>query len=81
MFLKFSCDLSEFQGENGGATEKPMPAADNSKELSSPAAADPAECGPDDAPIPGEVAGEIVSSGKVESAPAAALVTPIAEGR
>ncbi|XP_065873285.1 uncharacterized protein [Euphorbia lathyris] len=67
------------KGENGGATEKSMPAAENSKEFCSPAAADPAECGPGDAPISGEGGGEIVSSGKAEAAPAVAVVTPIAE--
>uniref|UniRef100_A0A2C9UJ69 AAA+ ATPase domain-containing protein n=1 Tax=Manihot esculenta TaxID=3983 RepID=A0A2C9UJ69_MANES len=68
------------KGENGGTAEKPMPAAENSKDLCPPAAADPAECGPGDVPIAGDAAGEGVSSGKGEVAPAVALVTPIAEG-
>ncbi|WCJ36243.1 P-loop containing nucleoside triphosphate hydrolases superfamily protein [Euphorbia peplus] len=70
------------KAENGGPTEKSMPASDNSKELCSPAAPDPAECGPtaDAPPISGEGAGEIVSSGKAEPTPAVAVVTPIADG-
>ncbi|XP_020537579.1 uncharacterized protein LOC105640211 isoform X2 [Jatropha curcas] len=68
------------KGENGGNAEKPMPATENSKELSPPAAADPAECGSGDSPIAGDAAGEAVSSGKGEAATAVAVVTPIAEG-
>ncbi|KAF2314198.1 hypothetical protein GH714_024018 [Hevea brasiliensis] len=68
------------KGENGGTAEKPMPAAENSKEFCPPAAANPAECGTGDVPIAGDAAGEAVSSGKGEVAPAVAVVTPIAEG-
>lgn len=69
------------QVENGGGSDKPMPAAaENSKELCMPPPppADPGECGSDDAPI----AGDGVSSGKTEAASqAVAVATPIAEGR
>ncbi|XP_015579764.1 uncharacterized protein LOC8266316 isoform X2 [Ricinus communis] len=68
------------KGENGGTAEKPMPAAENSKELCPPVVSDPAECGASDAPIAVDGRGEALSSGKGEAAPAVAVVTPIAEG-
>uniref|UniRef100_A0A2P2LWR9 Uncharacterized protein LOC8266316 isoform X2 n=1 Tax=Rhizophora mucronata TaxID=61149 RepID=A0A2P2LWR9_RHIMU len=68
------------KGENGGASEKSMPVADNSKEFCSPAALDPAERGPGDATIPGGSGGEDRSSGKDEAAPAVAVVVPNADG-
>ncbi|KAK9072368.1 hypothetical protein SSX86_008802 [Deinandra increscens subsp. villosa] len=75
-------------GENGGASEKSTPeepsqppVVENSKELSSPEAVDPPEnaaasCQRKD----GSGEGEVVSAGKVEAAPAASVVTPIAQG-
>ncbi|KAI3717817.1 hypothetical protein L1987_69671 [Smallanthus sonchifolius] len=71
--------------DNGGASEKSMPpepsqppVVENSKELSSPAAADPLENAAASCRPNGE--GEVVSAGKVEAAPAASVVTPIAQG-
>ncbi|EXC04127.1 ATPase family AAA domain-containing protein 1-A [Morus notabilis] len=65
--------------ENGGGSEKSMPAAENSKEVRTPTPppADPGECGSGDAPI----AGDGASSAKTEAASqAVAVSTPIAEG-
>ncbi|XP_009375231.2 uncharacterized protein LOC103964067 isoform X2 [Pyrus x bretschneideri] len=68
------------KADNGSASEKATPGVENSKELCTlppAAAADPAECGPEDAPV----AGDGVPSGKTEAAaPAVAVTTPIAEG-
>lgn len=56
-----------------------MPAADNSKELCSPAAAtDPAECADGDAAVAGD---DCVSAAKGEAAPADAVAAPIPEGK
>ncbi|KAJ8771547.1 hypothetical protein K2173_026724 [Erythroxylum novogranatense] len=66
--------------ENGGASDKSMPPAENSKELCPPAAADPAERGSGDASIAVGGAGEAVSSGKDEAATAVAVVSPVADG-
>ncbi|KAJ8752665.1 hypothetical protein K2173_005554 [Erythroxylum novogranatense] len=68
------------KGENGGASEKPMPAADSSKELCPPAATHPAERDSGDSPVAVGGGGETVSLGKEEAAPAVAVVTPIADG-
>lgn len=68
------------QVDNGGGSDKPMPAAENSKELCMPPAppADPGECGSDDV----RIAGDGVTNGKTETASqAVAVATPIAEGR
>ncbi|KAM1035482.1 hypothetical protein ACFX2I_038630 [Malus domestica] len=66
--------------DNGSASDKATPGVENSKELCTlppAAAADPGECGPEDAPV----AGDGVTSGKTEAAaPAVAVTTPIAEG-
>ncbi|XP_068305014.1 uncharacterized protein [Pyrus communis] len=68
------------KADNGSASEKATPGVENSKELCTlppAAAADPGECGPEDAPV----AGDGVPSGKTEAAaPAVAVTTPIAEG-
>ncbi|KAI4336307.1 hypothetical protein L6164_014847 [Bauhinia variegata] len=67
--------------DNGSASEKPMPAAENSKELcTSEPAADPGECGSGDAQIAGAGAGDGLSSGKGDTAPAVAVAAPIADG-
>ncbi|KAI3677286.1 hypothetical protein L1987_86910 [Smallanthus sonchifolius] len=55
------------------------PVVENSKELSSPAAADPLENAAASCLPNGE--GEVVSAGKVEAAPVASVVTPIAQGK
>ncbi|KAI8018552.1 ATPase family AAA domain-containing protein 1-A [Camellia lanceoleosa] len=65
------------KAENGGSSEKSAP-AENSKEMCSPAAADPPECGPVDPPTAG--VGEAVSLGKGDAAQAVAVATPIADG-
>lgn len=62
--------------ENGGTVEKPVQSTDNSKEVCTPAAPDPGECGTGDTPI----AGEGVSGGKTEATPAVSVTAPIAEG-
>ncbi|KAF4377860.1 hypothetical protein G4B88_031526 [Cannabis sativa] len=65
--------------ENGGGSEKSMPAAENSKEVSTPTPppADLGECGSGDAPI----AEDAVTSAKNEVASEdVAVSTPIAEG-
>ncbi|KAM1981605.1 hypothetical protein ACFX15_038080 [Malus domestica] len=68
------------KADNGSASDKATPGVENSKELCTlppAAAADPGECGPEDAPV----AGDGVTSGKTEAAaPAVAVTTPIAEG-
>ncbi|KAI3825714.1 hypothetical protein L1987_07292 [Smallanthus sonchifolius] len=71
--------------DNGGASEKSMPpepsqppVVENLKELSSPAEADSPENAAASCRRSGE--GEVVSAGKVEAAPAASVVTPIAQG-
>ncbi|XAR50320.1 Adenosinetriphosphatase [Bertholletia excelsa] len=66
--------------DNGGASEKSTP-AENSKDLFSPPAVDPSECGAGDpsAAVLGG-AGEALNSGKGGAAQAVALATPIAEG-
>lgn len=70
--------LLDFQVDNVGASEKSMPAAENSKELCTPdPPADPGEC---DAQIAGEGAGDVVSSGKNDAAAAVAVAPPIADG-
>ncbi|XP_022729759.1 uncharacterized protein LOC111284904 isoform X2 [Durio zibethinus] len=57
--------------------EKPMPAAESSKEMCAPPAVDPGDCGNGEAPI----TGENVNAGKGETSPAAvAVVAPIADG-
>ncbi|KAF8010521.1 hypothetical protein BT93_J1221 [Corymbia citriodora subsp. variegata] len=64
--------------DSGGASDRPMPAADNSKELCSPAAVtDPAECADGDAAVAGE---DCVSAAKGEVTPAVAVAAPIPEG-
>ncbi|XP_028062275.1 uncharacterized protein LOC114265656 isoform X1 [Camellia sinensis] len=65
------------KAENGGSSEKSAP-AENSKEMCSPAAVDPPECGPVDPPTAG--VGEAVSLGKGDAAQAVAVATPIADG-
>ncbi|KAL7191724.1 hypothetical protein ACSBR2_023748 [Camellia fascicularis] len=65
------------KAENGGSSEKSAP-AENSKEMCSPAAADPPECGPVDPPTAG--VGEAASLGKGDAAQAVAVATPIADG-
>lgn len=67
----------EFQVDNGSASEKSTQ-AENSKELSSPPAVDPPECGAVDPPTADEDGGgEAV---KEEAAQAVSVATPIAEG-
>lgn len=56
--------------------EKPVQSTDNSKEVCTPAAPDPGECGTGDTPI----AGEGASGGKTEATPAVSVTAPIAEG-
>lgn len=56
--------------------EKSVQSTENSKEVCTPAAADPGECGTGDTPI----AGEGVSGGKTEVTPAVSVTAPIAEG-
>lgn len=68
----------DFQPDNGGPSEKPMPTAENSKEFCAPEpAADLPEC---DALIAGEDTGEAVSSGKGDAEAAAPVAPPIADG-
>ncbi|KAK9277994.1 hypothetical protein L1049_027551 [Liquidambar formosana] len=62
--------------ENGGATEKSTPSAENSKDVCSPAALDPGECDSVDPPIAD--VGDAVNSEKVEAVEIP-LVTPLAE--
>ncbi|CAI0548155.1 unnamed protein product [Linum tenue] len=68
------------KSDNGTASEKPMPAAEASKELCPPLAPDPAECGTADGAVAGGGVGEDVSPGKGEAGPAVAVVPPIADG-
>lgn len=68
--------MFNFKVENGGATEKPMPATENSKEVCTPAAVDPGECGTGDAPI----VGDGVNGEKTEAKSAVAVAAPIADG-
>ncbi|OWM90583.1 uncharacterized protein LOC116187611 isoform X2 [Punica granatum] len=56
--------------DNGGASERPMPAAENSKELCSPLAAEDAAVAGDDG----------ASTAKGELTPAVAVAPPVAEG-
>ncbi|XP_028767336.1 uncharacterized protein LOC114725039 isoform X2 [Neltuma alba] len=64
--------------ENGGPSEKPKPAAENSKEVSTPEpAADPGEC---DAQIAGDGTGDGPTSGKSDAAAAVAVALPIGDG-
>lgn len=64
--------------DSGGASDRPMPAADNSKELCSPPApTDPAECADGDAAVTGD---DCVSTAKGEVTPAVAVAAPIPEG-
>ncbi|KAI3435285.1 AAA domain-containing protein [Psidium guajava] len=64
--------------DSGGGSDRPMPAADNSKELCSPAAVtEPAECADGDAVVAGD---DCVSAAKGEVAPAVAVAAPIHEG-
>ncbi|KAI3673600.1 hypothetical protein L6452_39723 [Arctium lappa] len=73
--------------DNGGASEKSTPqelvqpaVVENSKELSSPTAVDPPENGAGSClRKDGSGEGEVVSAGKAEAAPAASVVTPIAQ--
>ncbi|XP_057727548.1 uncharacterized protein LOC130943615 isoform X5 [Arachis stenosperma] len=62
-------------GGSGGASEKPVTAAEDSKELRAPeAAADPGECGTaNDAQIAG-------NDGKADAPPAVPVAAPIADG-
>ncbi|KAL5543937.1 hypothetical protein UlMin_007721 [Ulmus minor] len=71
----------EIPAENGESSDKPMEAAENSKEVRAPTPppppVDPGECGSGDAPI----AGDGASTGKTDAAShAVALGTPIADG-
>ncbi|XP_022770360.1 uncharacterized protein LOC111313824 isoform X3 [Durio zibethinus] len=57
--------------------EKPMPAAESSKEMCTPPAVDPLDCGNGEAPITGDG----VNAGKGDTSSAAvAVVSPIADG-
>ncbi|XVF11543.1 hypothetical protein REPUB_Repub08aG0037000 [Reevesia pubescens] len=57
--------------------EKPMPAAESSKEICTPPVVEPGDCGNDEAPI----AGDDVNAGKGETSSAAvAVAAPIADG-
>ncbi|XVE54501.1 hypothetical protein DITRI_Ditri03aG0086800 [Diplodiscus trichospermus] len=57
--------------------EKPMPAAESSKEMCTPPAVDPGDCGNGEAPIDGDG----VNAGKGETSSAAvAVASPIADG-
>ncbi|GLT75264.1 hypothetical protein SLA2020_470000 [Shorea laevis] len=56
--------------------EKPMPVAENSKEMGTPPAVDPGDCGASEVPI----AGDSVSAAKGETSSAVAVVAPITEG-
>ena len=57
--------------------EKPMPAAESSKEMCTPPALDPGDCRNGDTPI----AGDDVNAGKGETSSAAVAVSsPIADG-
>ncbi|XP_024976468.1 uncharacterized protein LOC112514310 isoform X2 [Cynara cardunculus var. scolymus] len=75
------------KADNGGASEKSTPqepsqpaVVENSKELSSPTAVDPPENAAASCPRKdGSGEGEVVSAGKAEAAPAASVVTPIAQ--
>ncbi|KVH98985.1 hypothetical protein Ccrd_022782 [Cynara cardunculus var. scolymus] len=77
------------KADNGGASEKSTPqepsqpaVVENSKELSSPTAVDPPENAAASCPRKdGSGEGEVVSAGKAEAAPAASVVTPIAQGK
>lgn len=75
-------DFGGYQVDSSGAaTEKPVPAVDNSNELcATVSGADPVECGSGDPPISGGASGEAVNSGKDEAALAAPVSAPIAEG-
>ncbi|XP_019463060.1 PREDICTED: uncharacterized protein LOC109361970 isoform X1 [Lupinus angustifolius] len=67
--------------DNDGSSEKPMPAAENSKELRIPEPApDPGERGSGDVQIAGDGAIDAVSSGKADATATAAVVAPIADG-
>ncbi|CAL5445197.1 unnamed protein product [Camellia sinensis] len=65
------------KAENDVSSKKSAP-AENSKEMCSPAAVDPPECGLVDPPTAG--VGEAVSLGKGDAAQAVAVATPIADG-
>ncbi|XP_054805924.1 uncharacterized protein LOC129308665 isoform X2 [Prosopis cineraria] len=66
------------KAENGGPSEKPKPAAENSKEVSTPEpAVDPGEC---DAQIAGDGTGDGLTSGKGDAAAGVAVALPIGDG-
>lgn len=71
-------NLFFFQVDNGGASsEKPMPAAEDSKDLKTPEPpSDPGESGPGDAQIDGDGGAD----DKGDAVPAADVAAPIAEG-
>ncbi|OMO71711.1 hypothetical protein COLO4_28089 [Corchorus olitorius] len=56
--------------------EKPIPAAESSKEMCTPPAVDPGDSGNSEAPV----VGDGVSAGKGETSGAVAVATPIADG-
>ncbi|KAE9610135.1 putative adenosinetriphosphatase [Lupinus albus] len=67
--------------DNDGSSEKPMPAAENSKQLRTPEPApDPGERGSCDVQIAAAGATDAVSSGKADVTAAAAVAAPIADG-
>ncbi|TKY55321.1 AAA domain-containing protein [Spatholobus suberectus] len=66
--------------DNGGSSEKPVPPAENSKDLCTPEPVpDPGECGSGDAQIAGAGAADGVSSGKGDAMPAVPVTAPIAD--
>ncbi|KAK7330612.1 hypothetical protein VNO77_24810 [Canavalia gladiata] len=66
--------------DNGGSSEKPVPSAENSKELCTPEPVpDPGECGSGDAQIAGAGAADGLNSGKGDAMPAVPVTAPIAD--
>ncbi|KAK7265565.1 hypothetical protein RJT34_33186 [Clitoria ternatea] len=66
--------------DNGASAEKPVPPAENSKELrTSEPAPDPGECGSGDAPIAGASVADGLTSARDDTAPAVPVTAPIAD--
>ncbi|KAJ1413285.1 SMAD/FHA domain superfamily [Sesbania bispinosa] len=68
--------------DNGGSSEKPSPASENSKEFCTPEPVpDPGECGSGDPPIAGVDATDAVSppKGDADAKPAVPVTTPVAD--
>lgn len=62
--------LFSFQEDNGAASDRPMPAAENSKELCS-------QLAPEDATVTGD---QVASAAKGELTPSVSMAPPVAEG-